>query len=92
MKIKPGRVTIGFQLASSITYVLNVPCARLVGLIYIVLSSSMACRVFRMVLLSDTVADVPNTEDIARVMNFSSAGDEERDALSRERGDLIPLT
>lgn len=92
MEIKLGRVTIGFQLASCITYVLSVPYSPLVGLIYIALSSSMACRVFRMVLLSKTVVDVLNTEDIARAMNFSSAGNEEMGVLSRERGDLIPLT
>ncbi|KZP23253.1 hypothetical protein FIBSPDRAFT_853335 [Athelia psychrophila] len=84
-------VTIGFQLSSTITYAMNTRYTELVGVSYIALSSSMACRVFRMVLLCNTAVDAPNTEDIARVLRFASE-EEDIDALGRERGDLIPLT
>lgn len=70
---------------------MNTRYTELVGVSYIALSSSMACRVFRMVLLCNTVVDAPNTEDIARVLRFASE-EEDIDALGRERGDLIPLT
>lgn len=91
MKIASGRVTISFQLSSTISYALDAPYSKLVGIAYIALSSSMACRVFRMVLLSNPVISVPNTEDIARVFQFTSE-EEDSNGLGRERGDLIPLT
>jgi len=58
-------VTIGFQLAAMMTYFLGTRFAELVGIMYLAVSSSMACRVFRMVLLCKTVIDAPNTAVVA---------------------------
>lgn len=50
-------MTIGFQLASAVHVFLGLPYAELVGMIYVALASALACKVFRMVLLCETVVD-----------------------------------
>ncbi|KZP14234.1 hypothetical protein FIBSPDRAFT_1048888 [Athelia psychrophila] len=46
-------LTIGFQIASTTHVFLGLPYAEFVGMIYVGLSSALACRVFRMVLLCE---------------------------------------
>ncbi|KZP20644.1 hypothetical protein FIBSPDRAFT_1044688 [Athelia psychrophila] len=65
-------VTIGFQLSATFTFFLGTRYAGLIGLSYIALSSCMACRVFRMVLLCDTVPDNLNTAIAESVLRSAS--------------------
>ncbi|KZP20604.1 hypothetical protein FIBSPDRAFT_861348 [Athelia psychrophila] len=47
------RLIIGFQIAFTTHVFLGLPYAEFVGMIYVGLSSALACRVFRMVLLCE---------------------------------------
>lgn len=47
------RVTISVQLTAAVTVFLGTPYSALIGIAYVALSSMLACRVFRMVLLCD---------------------------------------
>ena len=88
--MRANSATIGVQLASTVTFLFDTPYSELVGLVYIALASSMACRVFRMVLLSSTVADAPDTAEVASALKLPSA--EEFYGVSHHGGELIPLT
>lgn len=80
------RVTIGFQLSATFTYFFGTHYAELVGLIYIALSSVMACRVFRMLLLSGTVRSNPDTAIAESGLRSASV----YNVPDREHGGVMP--
>lgn len=57
-------VTIGVQLLSTVSAFLGLKYSQLIYMIFVPLSSVMACKVFRMLLLCDTVADPLSTAEI----------------------------
>ncbi|KZP21463.1 hypothetical protein FIBSPDRAFT_1044185 [Athelia psychrophila] len=66
-------VTIGVQLCSTILASLGLHYSHIVYMSYIPLSSTMACKVFRMLLLCDTTADPLNTVDIDGMLQYEPA-------------------
>lgn len=58
------RVTAGVQMTCTILVFFGSPYSIVSGLAYVALSSAMACRVFRMVLLCKRDIDPLNTADI----------------------------
>ncbi|KZP14214.1 hypothetical protein FIBSPDRAFT_868445 [Athelia psychrophila] len=63
------RFTIGFQIASTTHVFLVLPYTDFVGMIHVGLSSALACRVFRMMLLCE-----PDDDGIAVVTLALGAG------------------
>lgn len=63
-------VTVGIQLASAITTFLGLRYSQLIYMGYVMLSSAMACKAFRMVLLCDTTMDPLNTLEIGEILEW----------------------
>lgn len=61
-------VTIGVQLLSTVSAFLGLKYSQLIYMIFVPLSSVMACKVFRMVLLCDTTVDPLNTAEVHEML------------------------
>lgn len=87
MLLKSGQlyygVTIGVQLLSTVSAFLGLKYSQLIYMIFVPLSSVMACKVFRMLLLCDTVADPLSTAEIHEMFQ------QRRDSV--DLGDTIVL-
>ncbi|KZP04420.1 hypothetical protein FIBSPDRAFT_941013 [Athelia psychrophila] len=69
-------VTIGVQLCTTIAVFLGVHYSQLLYMSYIPLSSALACKVFRMVLLCDTTVDPLNTLEIHELFQWEPNNDQ----------------
>ena len=63
-------VTIGVQLLSAISAFLGLKYSQLFYMIFVPLSSAMACKVFRMVLLCDTTVGPLKTAEIHEMLHW----------------------
>lgn len=67
---------------------LGTPYSTLLGLLYIALSSGMACKVFRMVMLCEPGSECSigaiNTRDVAEMMRAVGSSADAADMLPRE--------
>ncbi|KZP20911.1 hypothetical protein FIBSPDRAFT_861052 [Athelia psychrophila] len=68
MLLKSGQlyygVIIGVQMCATITVFLGLYYSQIIFLAYVALASTLACKVFRMVMLCDTIEDPLNTLEI----------------------------
>ncbi|KZP14027.1 hypothetical protein FIBSPDRAFT_868619 [Athelia psychrophila] len=78
MLLKSGQlyygVIIGVQICATATVFIGLYCSQIIYLAYVSLSSMLACKVFRMVMLCDTIEDPLNTLEIHEMIEVGIMG------------------
>ncbi|KZP21898.1 hypothetical protein FIBSPDRAFT_1043842 [Athelia psychrophila] len=75
MLLKSGQfVIIGVQMCATVTVFLGLYYSQIIYMAYVSLASTLACKVFRMVMLCDTTEDPLNTLEIHEMLEVASTG------------------
>ncbi|KZP03407.1 hypothetical protein FIBSPDRAFT_1055308 [Athelia psychrophila] len=69
-----GFVIIGVQMCATITVFLGLYYSQIIFLAYVALASTLACKVFRMVMLCDTIEDPLSTLEIHEMLEMGVMG------------------